>query len=146
MGSAFGVTIASRHGGPSAAILLDTHTLLWLVSSPDQVSDDVRETLADPGRTVAVSAVSAWEISIKTRLGRLEGEPLLAAWPDVLAAMALTEIAIDAADGIMAGALPWDHRDPFDRMIVAQAARRGLTIATRDAHILGAALTATLKV
>lgn len=120
--------------------------MLWLVSTPDTVADAAREVLADPARELAVSAVSAWEIAIKTRLGRLDGEPLLAVWPDVVAAMALTELAIDSADAIMAGRLPWEHRDPFDRMIVAQAARRGLTIATRDAHILGAALTPTLRV
>lgn len=131
---------------PSPAILLDTHTLLWLVSCPDEVAFDVRQMLADPQRKVAVSAVSAWEIAIKTRLGRLEGELLLAAWSDIMASMTVTELAIEAADGIMAGALPWDHRDPFDRMIVAQAARRGLTIATRDAHIIAAALTPTLRV
>lgn len=132
--------------GPGSAILLDTHTLLWLVSTPDTVAAAAREAISEPTREVAVSAASAWEIAIKTRLGRLGGEPLLAAWPDVLAAMALTELAIEAADAIMAGRLPWEHRDPFDRMIVAQAARRGLTIATRDAHILGAALTPTLRV
>lgn len=130
----------------STAILLDTHTLLWLVSAPDQLTAAAREVIADPGREVAVSAVSAWEIAIKTRLGRLDGGPLLAAWPDLVAAMALTELAIEPADAIMAGRLPWEHRDPFDRMIVAQAARRGLTIATRDAHILAAALTPTLRV
>lgn len=127
-------------------ILLDTHTLLWLVSAPDQVSVDAREAIADPSREVMVSAVSAWEIAIKTRLGRLDGEPLLSAWPDVIAAMTVTELAIDAADAIMAGRLPWDHRDPFDRMIVAQAARRGFTIATRDIQILSAALTPTVRV
>ena len=130
----------------SPAILLDTHAFLWLVSAPDQVSPTAREAIADPEREVAVSAVSAWEIAIKTRLGRLDGEPLLAAWPDITAAMAVTVLAIDAADAIMAGRLPWSHRDPFDRMIVAQATRRGLTIATRDAGILGAALTPTLSV
>jgi len=57
-----------------------------------------------------------------------------------MAAMAVTEVPIDAADAILAGRLPWNHREPFDRMIVAQAARRGRTIATRDADILGAAL------
>ena len=127
-------------------VLLDTHTLLWLVSAPYQVSGAAREAIADPSREVAVSAVSAWEIAIKTRLGRLDGEPLLSAWPDIMAAMALTELVIEAPDAIMAGRLRWAHRDPFDRMIVAQAARRGLTIATRDAHILGAALTPTLRV
>ena len=131
---------------PSAGILLDTHTLLWLVSDPDQVSAPAREAIADPSREVMVSAVSAWEIATKTRLGRLEGEPLLSAWPDIIASMAVTDLAIEAADAIMAGRLRWQHRDPFDRMIVAQAARRGLTIATRDADVLGAALTPTLKV
>ncbi len=129
-----------------APILLDTHTLLWLVSAPDQVSHAAREAIADPSREVVVSAVSAWEIAIKARMGRLDAEPLLSAWTEIMAAMAITELAIEAPDAIMAGRLPWDHRDPFDRMIVAQAARRGLTIATRDAHILGAALTPTLRV
>ncbi len=128
------------------AILLDTHTVLWLVSTPEQVSAAAREQIADSTREVMVSAVSAWEIAIKTRLGRLDGEPLLSAWPDIMAAMAVTELAIEAADAILAGRLAWNHRDPFDRMIVAQAARRGLTIATRDADILSAALTATLRV
>ena len=128
------------------AILLDTHTVLWLVSAPEQVSAAAREQIADSTREVMVSAVSAWEIAIKTRLGRLDGEPLLSAWPDIMAAMAVTELAIEAADAILAGRLAWNHRDPFDRMIVAQAARRGLTIATRDADILSAALTTTLKV
>jgi PIN domain nuclease of toxin-antitoxin system len=128
------------------AILLDTHTVLWLVSTPEQVSAAAREQIADSTREVMVSAVSAWEIAIKTRLGRLDGEPLLSAWPDIMAAMAVTELAIEAADAILAGRLAWNHRDPFDRMIVAQAARRGLTIATRDADILSAALTTTLKV
>ena len=131
---------------PSSAILLDTHTLLWLVSNPDQVSTAAREQIADSTREVMVSAVSAWEIAIKTRLGRLNGDPLLSAWSNIMAAMAVTELAIEAADAVLAGRLAWNHRDPFDRMIVAQAARRGLTIATRDADILGAALTATLKV
>jgi len=129
-----------------SAILLDTHTLLWLVSTPERVSTAAREQIADSTREVMVSAVSAWEIAIKTRLGRLNGEPLLSAWPDILSAMAVTEVAIEAADAILAGRLAWNHRDPFDRMIVAQAARRGLTIATGDADISGAALTPTLKV
>lgn len=131
---------------PSSSILLDTHTLLWLVSTPDEVSARAREAISDPARTVAVSAATAWEIAIKTRLGRLDGEPLLSSWSDIIAAMGVTELVIEAADAIVAGRLRWDHRDPFDRMIVAQSARRGLTIATRDTAILGAALTPTLRV
>lgn len=140
------VKAATEFEARRTPILLDTHALLWLVTAPDRVSDVAREAIADPSREVVVSAVSAWEIAIKTRLGRLDAEPLLSAWPEIMAAMAITELSIEAPDAIMAGRLPWDHRDPFDRMIVAQAARRGLTIATRDAHILGAALTPTLRI
>jgi PIN domain nuclease of toxin-antitoxin system len=116
------------------------------VSEPGEVSAGAHEVISDPARTVSVSAVAAWEIAIKTRLGRLDGEPLLSAWSEIIAAMGLTELAIEAADAIVAGRLRWDHRDPFDRMIVAQAARWGLTIATRDTEILDAALTPTLRV
>lgn len=129
----------------SAAILIDTNVLLRLVSVPDQIPDAVRQVLSAPSTTLMVSAASAWEIAIKTRLGRLDGTPLLAAWTDIMADMTATEVSIDADDAIFAGRLPWDHKDPFDRMIVAQAARRNLTIATSDSLILRSALTPTLK-
>jgi len=103
------VKAGPRPDAPAAAILLDTHTLLWLVTAPDQLAANVCEMLANPGRTLAVSAVSAWEIAIKTRLGRLDGEPLLSAWPDIMAAMAVTELAIEAADAILAARL-YGHR------------------------------------
>ena len=127
-------------------VLLDTHTLLWLVSTPDEVSQSAREVLGQKTCTIWVSAASAWEIAIKTRLGRLDGESLLSAWSDITADMTASELAIEAADAIFAGRLTWQHRDPFDRMLVAQATRRSLTIATRDEQILRAALTPTLKV
>lgn len=126
-------------------VLLDTHTLLWLVSNPANVDADTLAILADPATSVWITAASAWEISTKTRLGRLDGGALLSTWTDVIAAMSSTELAIDSADAILAGRLPWEHRDPFDRIIVAQALRRNLTIATRDTKIIDAAITATLK-
>lgn len=126
-------------------ILLDTHTLLWLLSEPTALDSDVLEQLADPGTSLWVSAVSAWEIAIKTRLGRLDGATLLASWASQLEAMRVDDLPIDSEDAIVAGRLPWDHRDPFDRVIVAQALRRNLTVATRDAKVLTAALTPTLK-
>lgn len=134
-----------RRASPPSAILLDTNALLWLVSDPGQVSDSARQALSEPRTELLVSAASAWEIAIKTRLGRLDGDPLLSAWSDIIADMTANELPIDAADTILAGRLPWDHKDPFERVIVAQAARRNLTIATSDAHILRAALTPTLK-
>ncbi len=125
-------------------ILLDTHTLLWLVSKPSAVDSETLAILADPGTSVWVTAASAWEIATKTRLGRLDGAALLSTWTDIIADMSGTELAIDCADAILAGRLPWEHRDPFDRVIVAQALRRNLTIATRDAKIIGAAIAPTL--
>jgi len=126
-------------------ILLDTHILLGLVSEPSTVDDAALEVPSQPSTTVSVTAASAWEIGVKTRLGRLAGETLLSAWSDVIADMSTTELPIDSADAILAARLPWEHRDPFDRVIVAQALRRNLTIATRDTRILDASLTPTLK-
>jgi len=126
-------------------VLLDTHVLLWLVSTPEAIAPAAREILAQKSCTLWVSTAAAWEIAIKSRLGRLDGEPLLSAWSDIMADMAATELPIDAADAIFAARLPWQQGDPFDRMLVAQAARRNLTIATRDEQIIRAALTPTLK-
>lgn len=131
---------------PARSVLLDTSALLWLVTSPEKVSNAARQVLDEPDTEIMVSAASAWEIAIKTRLGRLDGEQLLSAWSGVLADMTAVELPIDASDAILAGRLPWEHKDPFDRVLVAQAARRNLTIATSDGRILSAALTATLKV
>lgn len=132
--------------GVVTAILLDTHALLWLVSTPEKISSAAREVLADPVNELIVSAASAWEVAIKTRIGRLDGGPLLSAWDETLAAMNATGLAIEAADAIVAGQLNWAHKDPFDRMIVAQAARRSLTIATSDDQIAGGALTSIMKI
>jgi PIN domain nuclease of toxin-antitoxin system len=126
-------------------VLLDTHVLLWLVSSPQKVARSARAVLADTATDVLVSAASAWEIAIKTRLGRLRGDALLSAWSDIIVDMTATDLAIDANDAIYAGRLAWDHKDPFDRMLVAQAARRNLTIVTNDSQIIDAALTPTIK-
>lgn len=125
-------------------ILLDTHTLLWLVRDPAQVAPPALTVLSSPETNLWVTAASAWEISIKTRLGRLDGEALLSTWADILADMSTSELPVESPDAILAGRLPWEHKDPFDRVIVAQALRRNLTIATRDTKIIGAAMTPTL--
>lgn len=127
-------------------LLLDTHTLLWLVSTPTNIDSDALAILRDPRTSIFVSAASAWEIAVKTQLGRLDGSTLLSAWADIISDMDVTDLSIDAADAILAARLPWNHRDPFDRMIVAQALRSNLTIATRDAQIISAASTPTLSV
>lgn len=118
-------------------VLLDTHVVLWLASDPRRVRPATLEVISDPASQVVVSAASAWEVAIKNRLGRLDAGVLLSAWSDTMAAMSVVEIAVESADAILAGGLSWAHRDPFDRLLTAQALRRGLTIATRDAAILG---------
>jgi PIN domain nuclease of toxin-antitoxin system len=109
-------------------LLLDTHALLWWLAD-EGLNDRAREAIADPANLVAVSAASAWEISIKKALGKL-------AVPDDLEqqvqAGGLVPLPIGIAHGIAAGRLPRHHDDPFDRMLIAQALAEGLTIVTRD--------------
>lgn len=137
---------AAWAGMPPRGVLLDTSALLRLVSAPEKLSDAARAVLREPSTAVWVSAASAWEIAIKTRLGRLDGNPLLSAWREVIADMTATDLPIKAEDTILAGRLLWEHKDPFDRMLVTQATRRNLTIATSDTRILQAALIPTLPI
>jgi PIN domain nuclease of toxin-antitoxin system len=109
-------------------LLLDTNALLWWLAD-EGLTTQAREAIADPANLVAVSAVSAWEISIKKALGKL-------AAPDDLAhqveAGGFAPLPITIAHGIAAGQLARHHDDPFDRMLIAQALAEGLTIVTRD--------------
>ncbi len=110
-------------------LLLDTHVLLWWLADEPALSEEVRALVADADTLVAVSAASAWEISIKRALGKLDAPDDLAAQVDANRFVRLP-IAIDHA--LRAEALPPHHRDPFDRMLVAQAELENLTIVTRD--------------
>ena len=113
-------------------LLLDTHALLWWLGDDPRLGAAVREQIADPQVEVSVSAASAWEIAIKQALGRLE---IRADLPSALAASGFRELPITIADALMAGSLPRHHRDPFDRILVAQALREGCTIVTADPDI-----------
>lgn len=127
------------------AILLDTNVVLCLATEPERIAPDVLDQLAAPSTELVVSAASAWEVAIKTRAGKLPGgEALLSVWEENLVNIRAQTIDIAAADAIMAAALPWPHRDPFDRMLVAQAARRGLMLASSDPTVLAGAMSSTL--
>lgn len=110
-------------------LLLDAHTLLWWLGNDATLSVAARVAIASPANDVLVSAATVWEIAIKRALGKLSAPPGIAA---VLAAEGFSELPVDGVDGEAAASLPAHHRDPFDRMIVAQAQRHGLTIVTRD--------------
>lgn len=127
-------------------VLLDTNALLWLVADPDRLAPEARERLLSDGTRLVVSAASAWEVATKTRSGRLPGgEALVGAWAEAITGLRAEQIAMDPADAILAVSLDGPHRDPFDRMLVAQARRRHM-VATIDDMILGAALVPTLDI
>jgi PIN domain nuclease of toxin-antitoxin system len=110
-------------------ILLDTHALLWSLGQPDTLTSEARLAIEDGRNEVLVSAVSAWEVAIKRAIGKLDVIGDLAA---EIAAAAFVGLPITIAHALATGALPPHHRDPFDRMLIAQAQIEGLTIATRD--------------
>ena len=115
--------------------LLDTHVILWLATAPERVPDALRQeiTTAD---AVFVSSASSFEIAQKTRFGRLpHGGRVLTRWPALLAALFASELPLTGAHMRTAGELEWDHRDPFDRMLVAQAQIEGLILVTADERI-----------
>lgn len=117
--------------------LLDTHVLLWLLASPEQISDEVRRELANRRNTVVVSAASGMEIATKVRLGRLDGaRGLVAAWSARIAEIEATELPITAEQAVFAGSLAWEHRDPFDRLLAAQATTENMVLVTVDRHLL----------
>lgn len=114
-------------------VLLDTCTLIWATLSPSSLSREARETIADEGNTILVSAVSAWEIAVKVRLGKMPGaEKFEREYLDVAEAAGYTLLAIDTESALRAGRLVADHKDPFDRMIVAQALGMDIPVLSPD--------------
>jgi PIN domain nuclease of toxin-antitoxin system len=115
-------------------VLLDTHALLWAVGCPEKLSARIRTQLEDPLSTVLVSTASAWEIATKYRIGKLdEAEEFLANYYEHLGSLKAMEVPITTSHALMAGGFDVDHRDPFDRVIAAQAVVLGLPVATKDA-------------
>jgi PIN domain nuclease of toxin-antitoxin system len=115
-------------------LLLDTHTVLWALSDPSELSPRAREVIIDGRNPVLVSAASVWEIAIKRQLGKLRcPDDLL----EQLAVHRFATLPMSALHAWTAGHLEPIHHDPFDRMLVAQARIEQLTIVTRDEHIPG---------
>jgi PIN domain nuclease of toxin-antitoxin system len=114
-------------------LLLDTHALLWWLADPKQLSAKAHAAIGDPEHQVLVSAASAWELATKVRLGKLEmGQQLLSQLPDVLASQGFELLPILFSHGLRAGGYPQAHRDPFDRLLAAQAELENLTLVTLD--------------
>ena len=97
--------------------LLDTHVLIWALTEPKRLSPRVRALLEDPDTPLLVSSASAWEMATKHRLGKLSGAE---------------ELPIRLAHALLAGRLPGEQRDPFDRILAAQSLVEGLVLLTTD--------------
>ncbi len=114
-------------------LLLDTHAVLWALSAPRTFLPAARALIVDPGNDVWISVASIWEIAIKQRLGKLTLPDEAGEWlPPALEATRINHLDIRPAHAYAAAVLPDHHRDPFDRMIIAQAREEGLAVMTRD--------------
>ena len=114
-------------------LLLDTHAFLWWLAGSRRLSASAHRAIADESNDVLISAASAWEIATKHRIGKLPGAEALAL--DIAGTIDnqdFEELAVTVDDGARAGALPGPHSDPFDRMLIAQALSRNLTVVSVD--------------
>lgn len=116
-------------------LLLDTHVFLWLLAEPERLGDQI-SSLEDPGNQLLLSAASSWEIAIKAQLGRLTlpDEPRRYV-PDRMRVIGAEPLAVEHTHALAVAELPPLHRDPFDRLLVAQARDLHLRIVTVDEQI-----------
>lgn len=114
-------------------LLLDTHVLLWWLDDPGLLSAAANSAIRDGNSAVHVSAATVWEIVIKKALGKLDAPGNL---EETIRTCRFTSLPVTVAHALAVGSLPAHHRDPFDRMLVAQAMIEGLTIVSRDSNVL----------
>lgn len=117
-------------------LLIDTHCWLWMLVSPGRLSEASRELVSDPDNELLLSAASAWEIAIKHALGKLPlPAPPAVYVPSRMASSGTTGLPVHHAHALHVATMPRHHRDPFDRLLVAQAQTEGLTLMTVDAQL-----------
>jgi PIN domain nuclease of toxin-antitoxin system len=118
-------------------VLIDTHLLLWTVASSRRLPKAARSLILDAANDVFYSAASVWEVSIKSTLGRtgLKADPTVLV--RALAQSGFSELPVTAAHAARVARLPAIHRDPFDRLLVAQSLAEPMTLLTNDAVLVG---------
>ncbi len=114
-------------------LLLDTHALIWWLTDPDRLGNEARSMIIDGTNFVFVSAVSAIEVTTKFRLGKLPDAERLATgfWQEVSTEQ-FAELPISIAHGALAGMLPIDHKDPFDRLLIAQSRLENMPLVSNE--------------
>jgi PIN domain nuclease of toxin-antitoxin system len=117
-------------------LLLDTHTFLWFLREPEKLPPDVLDEIEASGSDAMVSVATLWEIAIKTSLKKLylpkEYDEL---FPQSVPDSGLSLLAIEPQHISAVSRLPWHHRDPFDRLLIAQTQVEGLTLVSNDPHL-----------
>ncbi len=116
-------------------LLLDTHLLLWAAFEPGRLSAKAAKTLQSRDTPLAFSLATLWAVAIKTSLGRPDFSVEPGLLHRALLAEGFVEIPIKAQHLVRVASLPWVHRDPFDRLLVAQAMEEGLSLLTADATL-----------
>ena len=116
-------------------LLLDTHVLLWAAGDPKRLSKTARRLIENPENELLFSAASLWEISIKRALGRTDFQVDARLLRRGLLDNGYTELAISGEHAVGIESLPPIHKDPFDRLLVAQAVAEGITLLTNDATL-----------
>jgi PIN domain nuclease of toxin-antitoxin system len=112
--------------------LTDTHALHWWLHDPVRLPATAKTFFSDSAASVVVSCIVPWELAIKVRAGKLDAQSVLDRWEEMLQAQGFSELPIESAHSIRAGLLPLHHRDPFDRMLAAQAQVTGWPIISAD--------------
>lgn len=114
-------------------VLLDTHAFIWWFSDSARLSRPAHRLIADDANEVVVSAATAWEVATKHRLGKLpDAEALALDIPGAIVRQKFEELPVTVTDGVRAGELPGPLRDPFDRMLIAQALARDLVVVSNE--------------
>lgn len=113
--------------------LLDSHTLLWWILNEPLLTDEAREVISENHDSILISAASAWELAIKFRLGRLpRAADLISDFSNAVESEGFQLLPVSAEHGIRSGLLPALHKDPFDRMLIAQAQAESIPIISND--------------
>lgn len=115
-------------------VLIDTHVLIWWLDGGNRLSGQVRNVFRDRDSTILVSAATAWEIAIKSAAGKMDAGPLIDGFENEIEQEGFVELPILARHAVRAGLLSGPNKDPFDRMLAAQALTENVPLISRDTH------------